>query len=107
MAVGPTLEDVRNWIGVPATVISDAQLQTVVDGELEDQAKVCSVPPDPEPLPSGLIQAIYRRVARVVRLRSLPTGMVGDSDEFGPIQAARWDAEIERLERTFRIPVLG
>jgi len=109
MATGPTLDDVRAWIGVPATVVDDAQLQTVLDGETAVQAQLCAgaIPDDPEPLPAALVQALYRRVARVVRLRSLPTGMVGDSDEFGPIQAARHDAEITRLEATYRDPVLG
>lgn len=107
MAVGPTLDEVRAWIQVPATVLDDVQLQNVLDGETAIQAAVCSVPVDPEPLPAELVQALYRRVARVVRLRSLPTGMVGDSDEFGPIQAARRDAEIDRLEAVHRVPVLG
>lgn len=107
MAVGPSLDDVRAWIQIPASVVDDAQLQRVLDGEMAVQAQLCSVPVDPEPLPDELVQALYRRVARVIRLRSLPTGMVGDSDEFGPIQAARHDAEITRLEATHRIPVLG
>lgn len=109
MATGPTLDAVRAWIQVPATVVDDAQLQTVLDGEAAIQAEVCAgaIPPDPEPLPAALVQALYRRVARVIRLRSLPTGMVGDSDEFGPIQAARRDAEIDRLEAVYRDPVLG
>ena len=107
MAVGPTLDAVRAWIGVPATVLDDAQLQTVLDGETAVQAELCIVPADPEVLPAELVQALYRRVARVVRLRSLPTGMVGDTDEYGPVQAARHDAEIARLEAVHRQVVLG
>jgi hypothetical protein len=100
----PPLADVRAWIGVPATVITDDQLQTVIDGECAIQAALCTVP---DPYPDALAQALYRRVARVVRLRSLPTGMVGDTDEYGPVQAARRDAEIERLEAVYRSVVLG
>lgn len=89
------------------TALSDPQLQTVLDGELAVQAAVCQVPDDPAPLPAELVQAVYRRVARVVRLRSLPTGMVGDTDEYGPVQAARRDAEIDRLEMIHRNAVLA
>ena len=91
----PPLEDVRGWIRVPATVLDDQQLQTVIDAESILQARLCTVS---DPLTADLVQAIYRRVAREVAARGIPLGMLGADAEYGTARLGRWDAEIERLE---------
>ena len=103
MPTQPDLEAVRAWIGVSASVMPDTQLQTVLDAELAAQAQVCQV----VPWADQLTQAIYRRVGREVAAMALPLGVVAPDSEFGGGQLPRFDAEIERLERPFRLVVLG
>jgi hypothetical protein len=99
----PTLEDVRDWIGVPETTISDEQLQTVLDSEEGAQAQLCRI----DPWAPQLTNALYRRVARVVAAMALPLGVIGSDSEFGGANLPRYDAEIERIERPFRLVVIG
>jgi hypothetical protein len=99
----PALDDVRAWIGVPETAVSDEQLQTVIDAEMGAQAQVCRV----DPWAAQLTQAIYRRVGREVAAMALPLGVIGSDAEFGGANLPRFDAEIERLERPFRLVILG
>ena len=106
----PSVEDVRAWIAVPATVLPDDLLDQVIRAEAELQIRACTVPLDPtgEPmLGPDLIQALYRRVGREVASKDLPLGMLGLESEFGPARLSRWDAEIERLEAPNRRIVFG
>jgi len=100
----PPTSDVREWIKVPATVLSDDQLAQVVDAEALLQARLCTTG---ETLSSDLVQAIYRRVARTVAARGIPLGMLGGDSEFGTARLSRFDAEIERLEGPNRKLVFG
>lgn len=98
----PTLEQVRAWIQVPATVLDDPSLEQVYAAELVLQARYCTV--DEDVYPPELAQAIYRRVGRVVAAKGVPLGVV--ADEFGQLRLSQWDAEVERLEAPHRdIPV--
>lgn len=99
----PTLQEVRDWIGIQESVMPDAQLQTVLDAELAAQAQVCQV----EPWVAQLTQALYRRVGREVAAMSLPLGVLDTATEYGGGSLPRFDAEIERLERPLRLTVLG
>jgi hypothetical protein len=105
------LAALREWIGIPATIVDDPALQQVVDAELVIQATKCRLPTDetgaPLPLPPDLVQALYRRVAREIAARDLPLGMLGAETDFGPARLSRFDAEIERLEGSRRIMVVG
>lgn len=111
----PTSEQVRAWIKVPATAISDDDLAQILDAELAIQARTCSLPPDPDPVsggeatyPSALSRACLRRCQREVAARSLPLGILGaDSTEYGPITLRAWDAEIVRLEASYRRVVVA
>jgi hypothetical protein len=100
----PPLDAFRAWLQVPATAISDEQLQQVLDAEQELQASQCRMPADPiTGLPDGTVtsaqaQALYRRVGREVAARGVPLGMIGADSEYGPARLARWDSEVERLE---------
>lgn len=100
----PPLSDVRDWIKVPATVLTDDQLTQVVDAEALLQARLCTTGTD---LSADLVQAIYRRVARTVAARGIPLGMLSGDSEFGSARLSRFDAEIERLEGPNRKLVVG
>src|SRR5262245_27576753 len=96
--VPPSIADVRAWIQVPATLVTDEQLQLVIYAEVLIQGRLCQLREDPQGYPPELQQAIYRRVAREVAAKGVPLGAFGADSEFGPQRLARWDAEIERLE---------
>jgi hypothetical protein len=96
---------VRAWIGVPATVLTDEQLDDVMSAERSAQSRLCNVGADDVDEPD-LSQALLRRIGRAVAARNLPTGLVPGS-EFGLARLPLVDAEIERYESTYRIPVLG
>jgi hypothetical protein len=100
----PDLPTVRDWISVPAAVLSDAQLQAVLDAEVAAQANLCTI--DAATEYPDLEQALLRRVGRAVAARSLPTGLVGVSD-FGVARLPALDSEIERYERAHRTQVLA
>jgi hypothetical protein len=99
----PTLAQVRAWVQVSATTITDEQLQQVIDAELSNQARLCRVPDDG--YPPDLAQALYRRVGRELAAKSIPTGLT--DGEFGPARLPMFDAEIERLEGPRRVVVFG
>jgi hypothetical protein len=104
MTQPPTLTEVRDWLQAPATVVTDTQLQHVLDAEVALQAEWCTVPADyAEPL----YQAVLRRCAREIAARGVPLGMLGPDAEFGGATLARWDAEIERLEGPHRTQVMA
>lgn len=110
----PDLAAVRAWVGVPATAISDVDLQAILDAELAIQARTCRLPvdpPEPEPpatYPEPLARAVLRRCQRQVAAKAIPLGILGaDSTEYGPVNLPRWDAEIARLEASYRQVVVA
>ena len=103
----PTLAEVRAWLQVPASAVSDPQLQAALDSEVILQAAQCRIPVDVMAPTSHLTQALYRRVGRVIAARGVPLGAVGADSEYGPSRLSRWDAEIERLEGPARVVVFG
>lgn len=96
MSVTVTLAEVRAWIQTPDTVLTDAQLQTLLDGETAVQALVCRI--DPVNVQPALNEALQRRVSRAAAARGVPLGLLGDAGEYGPVALRRYDGEIERLE---------
>jgi hypothetical protein len=107
VATVPSLAEVRQWIGVPTSALSDEQLQRVYDAELTAQASVCVIPDDPDEYPAVAVEGLFRRVARVVAARGLPLGMMATESEYGPARLPSTDAEIARTEATIRSMVLG
>jgi len=106
----PTLPDVRAWVGVSTTSMSDAQLTVVVDAEVALQAATCDLTPtDPDSTdyPPEMTQALYRRVARQVAARGLPLGLTDVVGEYGPARIPTYDAEIARLEAPRRFVVVA
>lgn len=107
MGTRPGLVEVRDWIGVPATVLTDAQLTQVLDAESEKQAAYCLIPDDPAAFPSALAQALYRRVAREVAARSVPLGLLGDGVEYAPSRLPLFDAQVENHEAPYRVTAIA
>ena len=104
MTVTVTLTQARDWIQVPVSVLPDDQLQVFLDGEMDNQAKLCFI--DPDVVQAGLNEALLRRVARAAAAKGVPLGLVGDG-EYGPARIAISDAELERVEGPFRLVVFG
>ena len=116
---GMSVDEVRDYIRVPATAITDDDLTRMMETAATDVVMRCSWPGDtgdpeavppvpPAPAPDALVQSYLRRIQREVTARNLPLGLVGlDSGEYGPQRLPAWDALIEEHERAFRIQVLG
>jgi hypothetical protein len=105
------LATVREYLRVPATALSDADLQRMLDGCADDQGRRCDWGQAAEPpgdYPDTLAQALLRRVQREVAARNLPLGMVGlDAAEYGPQRLPVFDALVEEHERGYRRVVLA
>lgn len=105
MAAPLDLATVRTYLKVPATVLSDADLQRMLDASADDQAQRCTWT---DPYPPALEQGLLRRVQREVAARNLPLGMVGlDAAEFGPQRLPYLDSLVEEHERAYRSQVLA
>lgn len=102
MATRPDVAAVRAWSNVSAQSLSDAQLQQIVDAETALQDVMCpTTAPD---YPPSLAQALLRRCAREIGSRQLPLGLTADtSGEYAPVRLPNFDAEIERLEASYRV----
>jgi len=101
----PTIAEVRAWLQVPASAVSDEQLTLVLEAEAAVQGRACRLV-DGAAQPH-LAQALLRRCGRTVAARGVPLGLLGADAEYGPTRLSRWDAEIERLEGPDRILVFG
>lgn len=109
----PTVTQVTAYLGPDiswdAGAISDA-----FDSERAAQARVCNIPqgtvevPDPD-WPADLVEALCRRVAVNLALRSLPLGVqVTLSDvNVSTTRVGGGDAEVRRLEGPFRKYLVG
>lgn len=110
MAALPTVDEVRSWLKLADTSMSEEELADVLAAEVEDQGDVCRIPVgypgDPNAYPAKLRMALFRRCGRHIAARGIPLGTIA-SEEFGPSRLASFDAEIERLERTRRKFVSG
>ena len=110
----PSIETIRHWLQVSATMVDDEELARVSWAEVRGQINACRVPmispaddpvdvpePDYDAWPSDLVQALLRRVGRQLAARGIPLGLVGEG-EYGPARLPSFDAEIERLEGPLR-----
>lgn len=114
MAEIPDLATVRAYIRVPATVLSDDDLERMRMAALTDQVARCTWPgldtPDvsDDAYPDTLAQALLRRIQRECAAKNLPLGMVGlDGAEYGPQTLPAFDALISEHERAYRRQVLA
>lgn len=101
----PEAADVRAWLGITESAVSDDVLTEIIEAELTIQTRVCAFPEDGT-YPAPLKRALFRRVGREVSARQIPLGTSGDA-EFGVIRLPGYDAEIARLEASYRIPVVS
>src|SRR5215831_2221158 len=108
----PDLETVRGYIRVPATILSDEDLERMRLAALTDQMARCAWEgmddPSATTYPDTLAQALLRRIQRECAAKNLPLGMVGlDGGEFGPQTLPAYDALIAEHEHGFRRVVVG
>jgi hypothetical protein len=109
----PDLATVREYLHVPATILSDEDLERMRIAALTDQLARCAWPGmddevAPAPYPDALSQGLLRRIQREAAAKNLPLGMVGlDGGEYGPQRLPAWDALITEHEHAFRIQVVG
>ena len=108
----PDLVQVRAWVAVPATAVSDEDLSQILAAEIAIVARTCRVPDEAEEpeavYPPPLARSVLRRCQREVAARNVPLGVMGqEGPEFGPLTVPSWDAEIRRLEASYRIPVIA
>ena len=106
MPAPPTIDKVRDWIGVPTAALDDSTLGGMLAAELFNQRRVCRIP-DPSNLDDDLYAAIMRRCARAAAARDLPLGTRPGSDEWTPQRLSTLDSEIERYEGPVRKFVFG
>lgn len=111
----PSSSEVRAWVQVPATSISDADLDQILAAELAIQSRTCRIPVDPDPdtggeasYPDALARSLLRRCQREIAAKALPLGILGsEGAEYGPMLLRSWDAEIARLEASYRQVVIA
>lgn len=108
----PDLTTVRAYLRVPATVLSDDDLERMRMAALTDQIARCAWPgqddPDADTYPDTLAQALLRRIQREAAAKNLPLGMVGlDGAEYGPQSLPTFDALISEHERAYRRQVVA
>jgi hypothetical protein len=107
----PDLATVRAYVRVPATALSDEDLERMMTAAATTQADGRDIDrgrdPDTDAVADALAQAFLRRVQRQIAGRNLPLGMVGvEATEFGPTGIAL-DNLIYELERPYALAVLG
>lgn len=106
MPTEPTRDDVRDYIGT--TNHSDAAIDSALATEIAAQARVCRLGEDPDPYTDDLLEALLRRVQRLLEMRSKPLGYQDTMTEFGPSSSRVGpDPEIRRLEGPYRKLVIG
>lgn len=98
---------VRAWAG-PVSV-SDAVIQAVIDAETDAQGRVCDTGGDDwnTTVAEALTLALLRRCARSLAARGVALGIIGADSEYGATSLPRFDAEIERLERPYRVVAIA
>lgn len=102
----PSPAEVREWLGVSPSAVTDETLSEIIDAELTIQQRVCTFPADGITYPVPLVRALYRRVGREISTRQIPLGASGEA-EFGPLRMPSYDGEIARLEASYRIQVVA
>lgn len=104
----PTLSEVKTYLG-PDTSWPDADISSALAAEKAAQARVCVVPLDVAAWPADLTEALFRRVAHNLALRSLPLGVQASITESAVAtnRVGGTDAEVRRLEAPHRKLVVG
>jgi hypothetical protein len=98
----PTIADLKVYLGTYSW--TDAQLTDALNAEAAAQRAMCAVPADYGP---DLRQALLRRCARNLALRSLPLAVLRGDGEAGDTILPGRDPEVRRLEGPWRRMVFG
>src|SRR5690242_1794447 len=101
MAARPTIAEVRTFVRIPATTLSDEELQRIYDACIDDQTQRCVVPEDLTDFPDALSMAFLRRNQREIAVRNLPLGVIGADAEYGPQRISQYDAIIDAHEMPY------
>jgi hypothetical protein len=101
----PTLAEVKTYLGATASY-TDAEITKALAAETAAQAAVCKIPVI---YPADLGEALMRRVAHNLALRSLPLGIQASITEVAvaTTRVGGTDAEVARLERPYKKLVVG
>lgn len=114
MPVAPDLDAVKAYLGA-ASSWSDDEVTEALASERAAQVAVVRLPTDPEPpadplpYPEDLAEALKRRVAHNLALRSLPLGLQASIAEaaVATTRVGGTDAEVKRLESPYRKRFVG
>lgn len=108
MGTVPNLATVRAYVRVPASSLSDEDLERMRLAAYGDQYARCVWDETkPDAYPETLAQALLRRIQREIAARNLPLGMVGLEAEYGPANIPAYDALIEHHENAYRRVVIA
>ena len=94
----PDLTAVKGYLG--ETSWSDDDIQDALDAETAAQAQYCSEA-SITAYPDDLGQALKRRTARNLAMRSVQLGIVGSGTDT-PMRTSALDAEVRRYERPYQ-----
>lgn len=98
----PTIDQVRAWLDLSESQVSNADLARLWDAARAAQTNACrALDIADEEWPGALVLALLRRVSRSLAAEDLPLGYLGDG-EFGPSRLLNYDAVIEELEGPWR-----
>lgn len=97
----PTLDELRDELGVPLTIYSDEKLSKVAGAEQDGVNTGYEWPPATE-LPDKLYRVFVRSCARSIAAEGVPLGMVGTDSEFGVARLSTRDSEIVRVGGQYR-----
>jgi hypothetical protein len=113
MPTPPTITQMLDYLGDSHSWDTPV-VQAALDAETAAQARIVSLPADPNPLaplayPADLSEALYRRVAHNLAVRSLPLGVQATMSEMAvsTTRVGGADAEVRRLEAPWRRLVVG
>lgn len=95
----PDLAALKSYLGV--TSASDTEITAALAAETAAQAAVCRV----GDYPADLTEALKRRVARNLKMRSNVLGLA--DGEMGSVRIGSTDPEVRRLEAPYRRRVVG
>lgn len=101
----PTTEDVQTYLG--DTSYNAEEITAVLAAEKAAQAARCRVPADDADWSADLTEALLRRCARNLALRSTPVSQVEGDAEVGGFKPRIVDNEVRRLEAPWRKLVFG
>ena len=112
-ATPPDLAAIKGYLGTDVSWDDDT-IEAALEAEREAQASRCRIPssvdPDPAPdYPAALAEALGRRVAHNLALRSIPLGVVANITDSAVAtnRVGGLDAEVARLEGPYRRVMFG